>query len=169
MSHSIHSCNMDIFYNFHPELFITQICYPIPWRQILSKPCLFVHSRGPWSMIQRNNVWCIDYELLALQRSHLIIITEQPLVKLSLLPVLLEVLPPAAGLGRWPVRRHPAALGAPVLVAGHLAHLYQDAVETGRRATAATSVVSKQKYFIHHLVTSVAPVVYSSIHVSIHE
>ena len=102
-------------------------------------------------MIQRINVWCIDYELLALQRSHLIIITEQPPVKLSLLPVLLEVLPPAAGLGRWPVRRHPAALGAPVLVAGHLAHLYQDAVETGRRATAATSVVIKQKYFIHQL------------------
>ena len=68
-----------------------------------------------------------------------------------MLPVLLKVLPLVAALGRGPVGGHPAALGAPVLVAGHLAHLYQDAVETGRRATAATSVVIKQKYFIHQL------------------
>lgn len=58
-----------------------------------------------------------------------------------MLPVLLEVLPLVAALGRGPVGGHPAALGAPVLVAGHLAHLYQDAVEAGRRTAAATSGV----------------------------
>ena len=36
-----------------------------------------------------------------------------------------------------PAGRHPATLGTLLLVAGHLAHLYQDAVETGREAATA--------------------------------
>ena len=72
-------------------------------------------------------------------RSHLIIVAKHHWVKLCLLSVLLEVLPFVGGLGRGPVGGHPAALGAAVLVAGHLAHLYQDTVEAGRRDTAATS------------------------------
>ena len=85
------------------------------------------------------------------QRSHLIIITEQPWVMLSLLPVILEVLPLVAALGRGPVGGHPAALGAPVLVAGHLAHLYQDAVEAGRRTAAATSGVMRSSKILNQL------------------
>ena len=40
-----------------------------------------------------------------------------------------------------PAGRDPAALGAFLLVAGHLAHLYEDAVEAGRQA--ATAMLTK--------------------------
>ena len=36
-----------------------------------------------------------------------------------------------------PAGRHPAALGTFLLVAGHLTHLYEDTVETGRQAATA--------------------------------
>ena len=44
-----------------------------------------------------------------------------------------------------PAGRHPATLGALLLVAGHLAHLYQDTVQAGRQAaTAINSFTSLQ-------------------------
>ena len=43
-------------------------------------------------------------------------------------------------LGRDLAGRHPPALGAGLGVAGHLPHLYQQAVEAGRQTTAETSL-----------------------------
>ena len=50
------------------------------------------------------------------------------------LPSSLEIMLLAAA---GPAGRHPATLGALLLVAGHLTHLYQDTVQAGRQAATA--------------------------------
>ena len=80
--------------------------------------------------------------------SNPVIVDSSHLISGEVRRVLPTVLPPAAApalassvqvmfLTVDPAGRHPAALGTFLLVAGHLTHLYQDTVETGRQAATA--------------------------------